>query len=191
MKQNKGLRKWAVNLLQHYSPEQLDKDTATELVEGKTNIPKLKFWTDSTDWYENMIGSGKGEAFFSLIYSSIGKSEDATLEASSNRFGVVRVNDWQKKTSQAFATNVDSPIGAVFSSDDRYMVVYNQTPFSICPLGLQLPNEKIAILAVYSSGIVKPSSGISSIRFASNDVIAVTDPNGKETKFDLKGNEIQ
>jgi hypothetical protein len=34
MKKNEGLRRWAVDLLNHYSVEKLDSETANELITG-------------------------------------------------------------------------------------------------------------------------------------------------------------
>jgi hypothetical protein len=43
MQKNKGLRKWAVDLLQYYSPEKLDQPTAIQLAKGEVEIPLVDF----------------------------------------------------------------------------------------------------------------------------------------------------
>jgi hypothetical protein len=54
--------------------------------------------------------------------------------------------------------------------------------FSICEVGGKREGK---------STPVSPHSGIAAIEFFGNDIIVVTDPNGKQAKYDLTGKEIQ
>jgi hypothetical protein len=58
MKKNIGLRKWAVGLLQHYSPVKLDDSTADKLTQGETEIPIPKLAQEQLE-SKDLVGIGQ------------------------------------------------------------------------------------------------------------------------------------
>jgi hypothetical protein len=76
---------------------------------------------------------------------------------------------------------IESPKALVFSPDDRYVVAYSNNRFSIYEVGGKREGK---------STLVIPHSDIAAIAFSGNDVIVVTNPNGKQMKYDLTGKEI-
>jgi hypothetical protein len=180
MKKNTGLRKWAVALLQHYSPEPLDSETTTKLISGETTIP-----------------AARNDYLKSLDVSKITPGSEVHLDVrrtigSVSFFpGLIVVDDPQVQESRFLHTSIDHPIDAIFSPDDHYVVVYDKDRFSICDLGQQPPNDKTRKFITEEIIVVKPFFEIQSIKFEANDAIVVTNLNGKETRYDLKGKVVQ
>jgi hypothetical protein len=173
LKKNKGLRKWAVNLLQHYSSEKLDNDTAKELIDGETNLPKV-LAPGGVSATEQSEATAKGE-----IAAILGQSPDGKLKAEVTISGNVGVFTRNGVLVRDFPSGLPFLNGAAFSPDDRYLVAYDSEHFSVVTL-----TGNVSIATPMHSG------GIQSVAFSGNDAIVVTDPNGKETRYDLSGKQI-
>jgi hypothetical protein len=176
LKKNKGLRKWAVNLLQHYSQEKLDNDTANELIDGETNLPKTSI-KDLGPVNATVQSSAKANPSLNL---SIGRSNDNSVEASMGSFGLVFISRIDGRILDVLHPEISFINSAVFSPDNRYVVIHNEAQFVI----YGLPSLGVEPVPV------KPGGGIRSIAFPSNDAFVVTDLNGKQTKYGLTGKEI-
>ncbi len=105
VKKNKGLRTWAVELLNRYSQVKLDPETSNELINGETNIPTAKI---------NDLLLAKGLSIAEA--RAQGRlSGDLKLFASFHPRGVLEIDDLQRNTEQTFADGIQDTKGAVFS----------------------------------------------------------------------------
>jgi hypothetical protein len=175
LKKNPGLRKWAVELLNHYSQVKLDSGTSNDLINGETNIP-------TTRELENFLGP-KG--------LSIAQAKSAGVLSADSRFfstmwpgKIMEIDDLHRNTVQYFQIGFE-PRPLVYSPDERYVVAYRNDPptFTICELSGEKREGR-------STPVYVPS-GIAAITFSGNAVIVVTDPNGKQMKYDVTGREVQ
>ena len=169
LKKSEGLRTWAVNLLQHYSPENLDKATVDELIKGDTNLPKLTM-TETT----SAIATANGQ--FPVTTT---QTKDGLRELSLYNSGSIYITD--QRTHELVAlikSGIPLANSAILSPDDQYVLVHDTERFSICGL-----NGGPTVL-------VKPPSGISWIAFVGSDRVVMADAKGKQTKYDLAGKEV-
>ena len=169
LKKSEGLRTWAVNLLQHYSSEKLDKATVDELIKGDTNLPKLTL--TETPW-----AVATATAQFPVTTT---QTKDGGRELSLYNSGLIYVTDKKAHTAWTVESGIPLAHSAILSPDDRYVLVHDEKRFSIC----ELSGGGRAVL-------VKPPSGITWIAFIDPDTIVLSDANGKETKYDLTGKEL-
>lgn len=176
LKQNRGLRQWAVDLLQHYSPNKLDPNTAKELVDGKATLPTVSI-KDVGPVNATVPSSAKANPSLSL---SIGRSDDNSVEASMGSLGLVFIARTDGRILDVLHPEISFINSAVFSPDSRYVVIHNEAQFVI----YGLPSLGVEPVPV------RPPGGIRSIAFPSNDAIVVTDLNGKQMKYGLTGKEI-
>jgi hypothetical protein len=173
LKKNKGLRKWAVNLLQHYSQEKLDVDTANQLIDGETILPNVVA-PGRVSTAEQSEATAKGE-----VRAIMAQSADGKLKAEVSISGQVYITTSGGVLLQALPERLPFLNGAAFSPDDKYLVTYD--------------SDKFAVVNTFGDLSVNQGEhrgGIQSVAFSGNDVIIVSDPNGKQTKYDLTGKQI-
>jgi hypothetical protein len=128
LQKNKGLGKWAVKLLNRYSREKLDNDTSQELINGEIRIP-----------IGQNIGTSSGVA--TTAYMLVAFNRDKSLRASVDAEGFLEIMRMTTglSTSGTFLPYhpggngfaIASPRVAMFSRDDKYLVIANDITFDI------------------------------------------------------------
>jgi hypothetical protein len=180
---SKGLRTWAVDLVNKAAPVQLDNLTADQLINGTLRLPSTNDLPPS-DAFDFPL---KGEISEPII------SPDNNVSAQYNHSGVLSVQDLHSKHIQECTTGLPRPIGLVFSplvgGDHHLMVIFNSMMFELVDV---IPK----IGGVISGGIVLrnphqlPSEAISSIKFSDDGNLEITTLSGKIEKYDLLAERI-
>jgi hypothetical protein len=182
MQKNKGLRQWAVSLLNHYSPEQLDSITTQELINGETRLPPPRISPAN-----NPPGSVYQPA--EVLPSVFAFNKDKSLRVSINAEGFLEII--QMTTGQSAGgmhTDISSPKAAAFSPDDHYFVIANDLSFEFFEVDSS-GNYSEKGPPRWQNG--RPSfylpSVLEKLTITADDVAVFTGRDGKETKWPLKG----
>ena len=179
MKSNSGLREWAVNLLQYYSPVKLDEETAKQLISGKVQIPVAQM--DYPEPARRLVFSLEARGH------KAASSPDGSIVASSDESGSVDV--WRKSGDRfTVQTRAAYAKGLAFAPDGKTLVVFSgiRKIFAILP-NISLDKEADLQITVFDSG---SRAGIESVRFEGNDIIVVKTSDGKESRYSLHGELI-
>ena len=175
LQKNTGLRRWAVRLLDHYSPERLDDKTAHELISGQTRIPLAR---------DPLTPPTEAEMHASATFSVIEFNKDKSLRVSINGVGVVEIIDTITFASRGAGTDITSPEGVVFAPDNHHFAVYNKVTLNIFDVDMAKNYER------QSQVSADPASGVQSVTFTDDNLVLVKGPDGKETKYTLRGLKI-
>jgi hypothetical protein len=181
MQRTKPLREWAVYVLNTYSPKPMDPKVLDEMVNGQFALPLVQ--TNFGFIFPDPMPHSK-PAIPKFIATSVDKKITVTAKSDDH----LEIIDETKAPPTIITTNtgVASPTGIVFSADDHYLLVYNETCFSI------FDNAGEWLRALNPNGMpVIPPAGIASVKFPNNDEIVVTSSDGKETQYNLQGKEIK
>jgi hypothetical protein len=190
MQKNKGLRKWAVDLLNHYSQVKLTDATSDQLINGETIIP-----------FVSSTGPGRDvDAFEEFL---IGNAPQAlnrhrTVLAFVTSLGLVNIQMKANLKSLFFvgqpltiSTSIKSPRGILFSPDEWQLVAFNEYSFAVLSAEHgKYFNELIPLYSLRKE--VSPPRGILKITFSDDsNTIVVTGIDMGQTRYDLDGNEIK
>jgi hypothetical protein len=124
---SKGLRKWAVELLNKTSPVELDNFTVDELMKGTLQLPLSSARVGAaTDLFDTLKSGQISEEV---------TSPDKKVAAKYYDSGVLSGRDLQSKGSWEILTPIHRPTGLVFSSlvsgDHYLMVMFNSMMFEL------------------------------------------------------------
>jgi hypothetical protein len=182
MQKNKGLREWAVGLLNNYSPKQLDPITSQELMKGETRLPPPRLSPASNP--PGFVGVTE-----QVLPSVFAFNKDKSLRVSVNAEGFLELI--QMTTGQSTGsmhTYISSPKAIAFSPDDHYFVIANNLTFLFFEVD-SAGNYSEKGPGRWQNG--QPSftlpSGLEKLTITADDVAVITGSDGKETKWPLKG----
>lgn len=175
MQKNIGLRKWAVDLLQHYSPVKLDDPTKDKLINGEVEIP-----------FANRNSRDFGAPGPPFVFNAIAPHGQGF--ASVNADGVLDLSTRSNNKVTVY-TELKSPKGLFYPREDgAHLIVYNNQTFMIFYLSEDYPSPGKSV----PFKEVSPPNGISNIHFSDDrTMIIVTATDNKEIHYDLDGKEIK
>jgi hypothetical protein len=177
MAKNLGLRKWAVGLLQYYSPVKLDETTAEKLVNGEVEIPLMSDishnpqdqpWMDPANLDNPLIRRGPHGGRFAFVTTD----------------GVLTVDGLYK-----VQTEIKSPKALYFSPDGQELIVYNDESLA---LYFTTPDTIRGQKHVSPPVHISPPNGIADFAFSQDSkTLFITGKDGKRIQYDFDGNEIK
>lgn len=169
-----------MGLLRYYSQVILDDDTANKLISGEEEIPKL---SQSTESLRDRIWA---------------QSADGEMMAEINDKGDLEVVGTHGRGRIFNSTSIKNAFGLLFSPDNKHIVAFSDKFLSINPIIKARPDIIYPIIKTFPDikyqnleRVISIPTGIAFIRFEGNDLIVISGPDGKETKYDLKSESLE
>lgn len=178
MQKNKGLREWAVKLLNNYSSAKLDDTTMRDLTEGETRIPIAQGLPPRQPTIAELQAASS--------YSILRMSNDKSMRVSVNGQGEVKTIQAATGGGGGFSSNITLPQGLVISPDNHHFAVYNDRLIGVWDVAFGINSTRTEQTAEFT---IHPSV-IASVSFTNDNFILVTDTDGKQTKYTLTGSPV-